>query len=392
MAGVAAVKTKGPMLADRGTMVFNIALPVLGQQEFLSTALRSIAAQRASYELAVLDATPDDSVQSMLKEFRSIITHVRHGVDQGQAAAIQEGWERLSGNILYWLNADDYLFPHSLEAVGRVFAARPDVDVVYGNAVFVDRTGSFTGYFPAISPKISHIVKSCCIAQPACFVRRDAVEKIGGLNSALNYVMDWDLWARLFIAGAKFLYIKQPLAVIRMHEQTKTASGSSMRLREIQRHLRLHGKIARLFVVTIALVADAARSNSPLWQKALRVVIECYRRGKMWSARRAPRNGARELYGIDIFGNRVRSRAEVWLPWYGENMPSRIIVEGEGFQSLKIEVNGMNLREITIRDGTSGKKKIESRIPNEVDRNSLCIIKLSDDSGKPWELTSVRID
>jgi hypothetical protein len=47
-------------------MVYSIAIPVLGQASFLSTALSSIQAQTCRFQLAVMDATPKHSVQDVL--------------------------------------------------------------------------------------------------------------------------------------------------------------------------------------------------------------------------------------------------------------------------------------------------------------------------------------
>ena len=44
-------------------MRFGIAVPVFSQAEFIGEALRSIALQCGGFQLAVMDATPDDSVQ-----------------------------------------------------------------------------------------------------------------------------------------------------------------------------------------------------------------------------------------------------------------------------------------------------------------------------------------
>jgi hypothetical protein len=222
-------------------------------------------------------------------------------------------------------------------------------------------------------------------------VRRDAIEKVGGINTHLTYIMDWDLWTRLFLADAKFLYVKRPLAVIRMHKQTKTASGSSLRLREIQSHLHRHRKSVRLLLVTIALVADAAQGDSLLWQKTLWTAKQFYRRIKLGLSCWLWPNRAKELYGIDILGNRVRSLAEVWLPWFGESKPMRITVEGEGFQHLRIEVNGMEVSDMIVHDGPNRKKEAKSTIPSNVNQNGLFIIKLSSKTNRPWKLTSVRL-
>ena len=58
-----------------------------------------------------------------------------------------------------WLCADDYYFPHTFAEVSKVFAARPDIDVVYGDTVFADRAGRFLGYFPGLVKTFPHYQK-----------------------------------------------------------------------------------------------------------------------------------------------------------------------------------------------------------------------------------------
>jgi hypothetical protein len=80
-------------------LIFSISVPVYGHAEFLPHTLESIRCQSAKVELAVLDATPDDSVQKVLSTYADMIDYAYHREDDGQAAAIQEGWENvLSAN------------------------------------------------------------------------------------------------------------------------------------------------------------------------------------------------------------------------------------------------------------------------------------------------------
>ena len=87
---------------------FSIAIPVFGQQKYIPTALKSIQAQNVEYELAVMDATYDNSVQVILDQYSDIITYRRHGPDGGQSEAIIEGWDNTNGEVLAWLCADDF--------------------------------------------------------------------------------------------------------------------------------------------------------------------------------------------------------------------------------------------------------------------------------------------
>ena len=181
-------------ISNSGALTFSIAVPVLGQEQFLPTALKSLRAQEGPVQLSVLDATPGEGVQQILSGFQDMLSYRRHGPDDGQSAAIQEGWDRTDGEILGWLCADDYYFPDTLQRVREIFAGDDSLDVVYGDSIYVDDRDQFLMYFPRATEDLSVLPFHNCIAQPSCFVRRRTVERIGRLNRDLHYIMDWDLW------------------------------------------------------------------------------------------------------------------------------------------------------------------------------------------------------
>jgi len=241
--------------------LFSIAIPVYRQQQFIATALKSIQAQSVAYELAVMDATPDNSVQIILDQYADIISYRRHRKDDGQSEAIQEGWDNTSGDIVAWLCADDYYFPDTLQLVQEVFEQHPEVDVVYGDSVYVDADDRFKMYFPAIERDVSCLPAHDCIAQPSCFIRRAALESVGGLNTDLHYIMDWDLWTRLYKDGAKFHYLNQCLSVTRIYADTKTSSMSLCRYREINNQLKMQSSLLRRVRSLVGMLYYDLREN-----------------------------------------------------------------------------------------------------------------------------------
>jgi glycosyltransferase involved in cell wall biosynthesis len=105
--------------------MFSISIPNYNQAEYLGTALESIRSQSVAVQLAVLDASAEDSAQSVLTPYRDMVHYAYHHSDAGQAAAIQEGWNNTSGDIVGWLNADDYYFPYALAKVKHTFLGNP---------------------------------------------------------------------------------------------------------------------------------------------------------------------------------------------------------------------------------------------------------------------------
>ncbi len=217
---------------------FCISVPIGSYHPFLKHCLASLVAQvenAASYEvvIALLDASGDIRVTRIADEFDSMLAYRRHGPDEGQSAAILEGWEKCSGDVLGWLNADDILFPHALERAANVLAADPDVDVVYGHSTIIDDRFQTTGYHWAVEPPGPRLLEAGIISQPSCFFRRSAYDQAGGLNRNLHYTMDWDLWIRMYETGAQFAFIEEPLSMVLWGCNTKTASFNKARRQEI---------------------------------------------------------------------------------------------------------------------------------------------------------------
>ena len=363
-------------------MQFSIAVPVFNQANFLSFNLESIRVQSQNVQLAIMDATVDDSVQNVLKKYQNMIFYSRHGADEGQTSAIQEGWDKTNGEIVSWLCADDYYFPDTLDAVKHVFANNPDVDIVYGDSVFVDGSDNFFGYFPEIKTNIESILKGSCISQPSCFVRRSALDKIGKLNSKLHYIMDWDLWTRLYHSGARFQYINKPLSVVRMYDGTKTSSRSWRRVFEINRHLWWN--TTPIFAVR-SMVGfyhqDLLSNKVGRFEKIILNAMNFYRKQK-YQLLNYNRPDKIFNYGLSPYNNEVANRVEIFLPWYSQNPPKGISVSCDLENAPEASLNGSQL---SIKNGA----KYCYEIPVIDFSSHLLHLQLSSPGGIKWHLNSV---
>jgi len=302
---------------------FSIAIPVYEQQKFIPTALKSIQVQDATYELAVMDATPNHSIQHILDEYKDIISYRRHGPDGGQSEAIIEGWDNISGDIIAWLCADDYYFPDTLSRVQEIFEQNPDVDVVYGDSVYVDANDCFKTYFPSIESDVSCLPIHDCIAQPSCFVRRSAFERVGGLNIDLHYIMDWELWTRLYKSGCNFYYLKRPLSVTRIYPETKTSGMSFERYREINHHLKQQPSTLRRAVALLGTWQfDLSENKRNIFMNVAFLTINAAQRVKSFVVPKKQK----ELYGLGIGSNLVVDSCSILLPWYHEAPPKQVVL------------------------------------------------------------------
>lgn len=376
------------MLSGANSLTFCIAMPIFGQADLLPTALASLAAQNVNLRIAVMDASTDDAAQDVLNTQSTLpIAYRRHGPDSGQAAAIQEGWNAAQGDILSWLNADDYLVPGCLEVVGDAFRANPHVDVIYGDAIFVDRSGRFNTYFPSISENIADIRFHCCISQPACFVRRAAIERVKGVNTELHYIMDWDLWTRLYQSGAKFHYVRHPLAVVRMYAETKTASGGRERLIEIYGHLKKYAPFLKRVRSMVAFMVDAGTVGRTLQF----FVCSCIN-GKRFISRMLGKRRVNQVYGIEAHSNRVYEEARVCFPWYGKRPVGRLEVVARTRAGVSAVISGITLIRESIDHTENGTCRMVFKVSSDRASDNPLDIRLRSEGGEPWVLLSVFVD
>jgi GT2 family glycosyltransferase len=355
--------------------MFCMSVPVKTNPGFLGGALDSLREQNAACSIALLDASGDPAVPAAADASGLEFAWRRHGADGGQAAAIAEGWRQAPGDILGWLNDDDVLLPGALDSVAAIFAAEPETDVVYGHGVMLDAAGAFTGYFPSISPDASQLRFSNVICQPAAFVRRPAVDRIGGIDPALHYAMDWDLWLRLLDAGARFRFIDAPLAAVRSHADSKTRSGGAARWREIHRLMAPRLSRLALWRLRCGLARSEARENHWRLRAAFLDAIVAIKQ-----VARPPR-ALTPILGLDPGTNRVEHRGQLVMP----------VFTGAAFVDLRIDVDRdltltatADAAPLSVRRG-SGAQQHTLRISSVPVHRGAIRCALAGD-GRPWHL------
>ncbi len=240
--------------------------PSFEQGDFVDATIASVMRQGyRSLDYVVQDGGSTDSTAAVLDRWgaRGVQTVIE--ADSGQANAINRGFARVDGDVMGWLNSDDLLLPGALAAVADVFAARPDIDVVYGHRIIVDAEGRDIGRW-IMPPHDDDILRwADYIPQETMFWRREIWEAAGGeIDESFRFAVDWDLIARFRDAGARFARIPRFLGGFRVHESQKTSAQMAstgedemMRLRERMLgrsvgHPEIHGHV-RPYLVTASL-------------------------------------------------------------------------------------------------------------------------------------------
>ncbi len=202
----------------------SIVTPSYNQAAFLEATIRSVLLQGyPNLEYLVIDGGSTDGSVGIIKQYEPWLAYWVSEPDRGQSHAVNKGWTRSSGEIVGWVNSDDLLLPGALWHVATAFRAHPTAGVVYGDCdVWVPNRPSPVRVRARQARLETLVASEALFCQPAGFYRRKAIEQVGWLDESLHYVMDRELWLRLFGTGELWCLEDMPLAVSREHGEAKS--------------------------------------------------------------------------------------------------------------------------------------------------------------------------
>ena len=205
----------------------SIVTPSYNQGTFLEETIRSVLLQGyPDLEYIIIDGTSSDESVEIIRKYDPWITFWVSEPDAGQTDAINKGIRKTSGEVLAWLNSDDVYCPEALREIGKYFIASPHIDLLYGDCEMIDGSGRLFDRFNVRSGDAVQLLEENFIAQPSAFCTRKAWEKAGGLDENLHYVMDYDLWLRIFVGGMTSVYVPTVLSRFRYHAVSKSSVKS----------------------------------------------------------------------------------------------------------------------------------------------------------------------
>ena len=233
--------------SDKTWPRISIVTPTLNQGRYIERTILSVLNQGyPNLEYIILDGGSRDGTSTIVDKYRRYLFHWRSRPDEGQAAALKEGFERATGEIFAWINSDDVYLPGVLKQIGSIMKGHETADVCYGNMYLLDPGGEVIAERRLTSCSSRLLALGIRhggfgVYQPAAFWRRRLYERVGGIDSSLHFDMDNDLFIRFALAGARFMFHPVSFVGFRIHEASKTFALQDTSKSEIPLLIRRYG-------------------------------------------------------------------------------------------------------------------------------------------------------
>ena len=212
-----------------------VALPVPNGEATLAATLESAASERPDgVEFILLDSSAGDGCRLIAERFSSRMNIAYRHVPKilPWTAKTNEAVRMAQGGYVAMLHQDDLWLSGHLRAVADAITAYPDAVMQLASSRFIDVAGRPVGDWNCglaeglIDGSLAtrHLIVQNGIAIPSPVIRRTAWDRVGGLDSALWYTADWDLYLKLALLG-DIAVRREKTTAFRIHGRSLTMTG-----------------------------------------------------------------------------------------------------------------------------------------------------------------------
>ncbi len=191
---------------------------------FIEPAIESLLNQTyTNIEVIIInDGSTDNTAELVRPYLQDPRVHYFEQENAGQTIAKNNGIKHATGEFIGFLDADDFFALNKLELQIPIFETDPKIGVVYSNAASVDENGqvtrfrgnAWTCYSGNVTEQLFH---QNFMPFSAAVVRKEALDRMGAFDEAIDMGIDWELWLRLS-TEYDFYHVDESLLYYRIWE------------------------------------------------------------------------------------------------------------------------------------------------------------------------------
>jgi glycosyltransferase involved in cell wall biosynthesis len=186
----------------------SVVIPSYNKDKYIGSTLDSIINQKyPNLEVIIQDGGSTDGTLDIIKKYAKEYSNVikyESKKDKGQLHAINNGFGKVTGEILAYINADDVYGKGSFESVAKLFASNSNSLWFAGRGRVIDSSGKeiakFVTWYKNLLLSLNSrffLLVTNYLMQPSVFITRNAWKRFGPFTGTPDFVMEYDLWLKI---------------------------------------------------------------------------------------------------------------------------------------------------------------------------------------------------
>ncbi len=228
----------------------SVITPVLNGIRYIESCILNVIAQNcAEVEHVIIDGDSTDGTVEVIQHYAERYEHIRwvSEKDRGQSHAMNKGVQMSQGNILGFLNVDDYYEPEALRDAVMILKDLPEPSLLVGNCNVWDDNSNllFLSKPSKIGLKyllLGKYLEAFPMNPSAYFYHRSLHQQIGLYKTDEHFGMDVHFIFKA-VQQANITYLNRTWGNYRYLDGTKTFKddkngGNAIRVRRITQYYR----------------------------------------------------------------------------------------------------------------------------------------------------------
>lgn len=210
------------MSTANSTPLISVIIPAYNGARYIAVAVESVLNQTyTNWEIIVINDGSTDSTSQVLQPYLDRIRYIERE-NQGVAAARNRGIEESQGELVAFLDQDDFFLPDKLTAQVALWNSSPSLGIINSGWRLVNEQGEtisdITPWKPFPKLNLETWIVHTPLLPSAMMFSRKWLKLVGGFNSEFDSVDDSDLVIRLAALGCEAAWLHQVTVCYRQHD------------------------------------------------------------------------------------------------------------------------------------------------------------------------------
>jgi len=183
-------------------------------QDTIEDTIKSVQAQKyKNLEYIIIDGASTDKTFEIIDKYKDVVTKLVSEPDSGVYNAMNKGINQATGDLLFFLNADDVFINELVIEQFANFAKKNPAGLLLGDVIMLDKYSG--AIFNEKQPFVDNILLfKSTVFHPATFFRKEVFEKYGQFNEENKIVSDYEWFLNYFVKNnGDFAYLNKPVTL-----------------------------------------------------------------------------------------------------------------------------------------------------------------------------------